>query len=102
VFAGLCGFLLGLVHSYDVLSVGAVWLTYLLINTLRPLRTLAQTLPSLEQQETKDEVSSSFHAWPQALLAGAITAPSVAYIYVQYRTEAVFRARANVATLSAP
>lgn len=41
-------------------------------------------------------------AWLQALVAGAITAPAVLYIAYQLRTESVFRARANVPTLSAP
>lgn len=88
IFAGLGGFLLGLVHSYDVISVSAVWFVYLLISTFRPL---PGAPPSLASRRLG-----------YALLAGALTAPSVAYIYIQYRTEEVFRARADVATLSAP
>ncbi|HEV2471865.1 MAG TPA: hypothetical protein VGS41_04325, partial [Chthonomonadales bacterium] len=40
--------------------------------------------------------------WLHALIAGALTAPSVAYVYYQFRTEAVFHARAEVATLAPP
>lgn len=84
IFAGLCGFLLGLIHTYDVISVSAVWLAYLVV---------LQWTKSMEAQ-------SPLHNWKQALLAGLITSPAVGYIYWQMRTEVVFQKRADVATLS--
>ncbi|MCS6775126.1 MAG: hypothetical protein RMJ43_13030 [Chloroherpetonaceae bacterium] len=83
VLAGAMGFVLGLTHSYDVLSVSAVWGTYLLFQTFQ-------------------KKGAMLHAWMSTAIAGALTAPAVFYIYFQYRTEAVFRARADVATLSPP
>lgn len=83
VLAGVSGFVLGLTHSYDVLSLSAVWGTYLLFRTFQERRIPPNT-------------------WISTLVAGALTAPAVLYIYLQYRTEAVFRARADVATLSPP
>jgi hypothetical protein len=103
LWAGLCGFLLGLVHSYDVISISAVWIVYLLLNTALPSSTGRRNRNTSEVSDTRHPTPDTrLRAWGYALLAGAITAPSVAYIYLQYKTEAVFRARADVATLSAP
>jgi hypothetical protein len=84
VAAGLCGFMLGLIHTYDVLSLAAVWLTYLAVNTLRPIAGTSR--PAL--------------LWRNALVAGAITLPAVLYIVNALRTEIIFRQRAAVPTLS--
>jgi hypothetical protein len=84
LLAGACGFALGLIHTYDVLSLAAVWLTYLLINTLRPLKNGPPTAI----------------LWRNGLVAGAITLPAVWYIYRQLATETVFKARAAVPTMS--
>ncbi|MCW3096039.1 MAG: hypothetical protein JWL77_1657 [Chthonomonadaceae bacterium] len=83
--AGLCGLALGVVHTYDVASLAAVWTVYLILLTV---------LPGLGADRKRGML------WLQALVAGAITAPSVLYIYHQLTSEAVFRARAEVKTLS--
>jgi hypothetical protein len=85
VGAGLCGLLLGLVHTYDVLSLGAVWLVYVIVLTMR---------------RNTDGAPKLLTGWLQALVAGALTAPSVLYIYHELTSEAVFRARAEVKTLT--
>jgi len=83
VGAGLCGLVLGFVHTYDVASLAAVWLVYLLLVTISP-----------RQAENFKRGA----LWTQGLVAGVITAPSVLYIYHELSTEAVFRARAAVKT----
>ncbi len=85
VGAGLCGAVLGVVHTYDILSLAAVWLVYLLLHTIMPRH--------VEHRKCGAN-------WLQALVAGSITAPSVLYIYLQLTSEAVFRARAEVKTLA--
>lgn len=85
VGAGLCGLVLGATHTYDILSLAAVWIVYLILCTV------------LRHQ---DENPQRGTAWLQALVAGAITLPSVLYIYHQLTSEAVFRARAEVKTLT--
>jgi hypothetical protein len=83
VVAGAAGFVLGLTHTYDVVSLSLVWLTYIIIQTIKP---------------TNSEHRARL--WIHAAIAGIITLPSVAYIALELRSEAVFRARANVETLS--
>ena len=77
LFAGLCGFLLGLTHTYDVITMAAIWLTYLVALTVKALL-------------AKDSVRGIGIGWLQALLAGLITLPAVAYIAFQLKSEAVF------------
>jgi len=89
VYAGMCGFLLGMTHTYDVITMTAVWTAYLLVNSVVGLR---QKLPA----------QAIAMPWLRAVIAGLITLPAVAYIAYQLKTEAVFQARANVATLSPP
>jgi len=98
VYAGLCGFLLGLVHTYDILTMAAIWLAYLLIITVSSLRAATPLSPAAWERGA----GGVRIAWLQALVAGAIAAPAVLYIAYQLRTESVFRARANVPTLSPP
>lgn len=83
IVAGIAAFVLGLSHTYDVLSLSVVWFTYLL------LQTVAQ----------KERVAK-IQMWKQAAVAGIIAFPATAYIALQLKSEAVFQARANVETLS--
>ncbi len=85
VGAGLCGLLLGLIHSYDVVSLAAVWSVFLLALTI---------LPSGRKRAAK------IGLWLQAFVAGLLTAPTVLYIGLQLLSDPVFRARAEVKTLS--
>ena len=94
VSAGACGFALGLIHTYDILSVSAVWTAYLLL-------TLAQYFYSNRNMPAVERVyvpKASQQALLQALVAGLCTAPAAAYIYHQLQTETTFLKRANVVT----
>ena len=82
VIAGLCGAVLGNMHSYDVLHLAAAWGTFLLVLTV--LRRGQGMAPR----------------WGRGLLALALSAPTTLYIAYMYRVEAVFQKRANVPTLS--
>ena len=82
VIAGLCGAVLGNMHSYDVLHLAAAWGVFLLVLTvLRRGRGMAPR-------------------WGRGLLALALSAPTTLYIAYMYKVEAVFQKRANVPTLS--
>jgi hypothetical protein len=85
VGAGLCGLALGAVHTYDVASLAAVWIVYLIFHTFL---------------SSRSDSANRFTPWLQAGVAGLITAPSILYIYLQLMSEAVFRARAEVPTMS--
>jgi len=88
VCAGLCGFVLGLAHTYDVITMAAIWGAFLVIRSARAA------------YGGTDSANDLPRAWLQAAIAGLIAAPAVAYIAYQLKTEAVFQARANVATLT--
>lgn len=79
--AGLCGLVLGNVHSYDVIHLAAAWSAYLLLRWL---------------------VTRRFPVRPvgQAALAGVAASPSVLYMAWLYTADPVFRSRADTATLS--
>ena len=81
LYAGVCLLLLGNIHTYDVLTVAAVWAGYLAILTI-----LERKLP------TKTIAIS--------VIAASIAIPSVAYQIYLYRIDEVFRARANSPTPS--
>lgn len=87
ISAGLLGAILGLTHTYDIISVSAVWCVFLISGVL-PQKTRA--------------VEWSYHTTLgsicRALVAGAIALPSVAYIYHALQTEATFNKRMNVVT----
>ncbi len=87
LWAGICGFVLGMTHTYDVITMAAVWCAFMVVVSIIRLRTSA---PIREITVT----------WLRGGVAGLITAPAVLYIAYQLRTEAVFRARANVETLT--
>jgi hypothetical protein len=79
--AGLLLFLLGNFHSYDVITVAAVWIGYLCVTGL-----VSRRLPFSELR--------------QAAVAAAIGLPTVLYQYYLLRTDPVFQARAAVPTPS--
>ncbi|MGC8669512.1 MAG: hypothetical protein ACP5VE_15500 [Chthonomonadales bacterium] len=81
--AGLCGFLLGNIHTYDVITLAAVWTTFLLVQAVRTRRMEASW-------------------WLPALFAGIPTAISTGYTAYLLFTERVFAQRAEVPTLSGP
>ncbi len=100
VGAGLCGFVLGLTHTYDVLSVGAVWIVYLCCSLLSNLQSAKISADNVAG-EAAIRTNPAMRTLLQALVAGVCTAPAVAYIYYQLQTEATFLKRANVVTASA-
>ncbi len=81
VGAGLCGLALGNIHSYDVIHLTLAWVFYLVGKGV-----LQRRVPVLELK--------------LALLAAAVALPSVAHMAWLYKTEPVFQARADTATLS--
>lgn len=83
VGAGLCGLLLGNIHSYDVIHLTAVWSAYLLARWV-----VGRRFPA--------------RAVGLALIAAVVAAPSVVYMAWLYATEPVFKARADTATLTPP
>ena len=95
--AGFCGFILGLIHTYDILSVSAVWVVYLVAVIIRYFSHNTNT----QNQERGIPSEHIKQALLQAVVAGMCTLPAVAYIYHQLQTEATFLKRANVVTGSA-
>ncbi len=82
IIAGVCGGLLGNMHSYDVLHLSAAWGVFLVVLTvLRRGKGMAQS-------------------WLRAVVALALTLPTTLYMYYVFNAEAVFHKRANVPTLS--
>lgn len=80
--AGLCGAVLGNIHSYDVLHLAAAWGLYLVAWTA---------------VQRGRNVGAS---WARGVLALALTLPTTVYEYLILQRETVFRARAEVPTLS--
>lgn len=81
VGAGACGLLLGNIHSYDVIHLAALCAVYLLLRWI-----IGRRFPTAHLK--------------LAVIAGAVTAPTVLYMFWLYQTEPVFRSRADTATLS--
>jgi hypothetical protein len=81
IYAGLCGFLLGNIHTYDVITVGVVWGGFLILRRL---------------VHGKWPVD----AFRYGLIAGAMTFVSTAYTAYQVITDPVFAKRAAVPTHS--
>lgn len=79
--AGLCGLLLGNIHTYDVLTLSAIWIVY-----------LGARWVSMRRWEPRLLL--------QSLTAGAMAAVSAGHMYYLLRTEEVFARRAAVETLS--
>jgi len=82
IIAGICGGILGNMHSYDVLHLSAVWGLFLVVLTvIRRGKGMAQS-------------------WLRAVVALGLTLPTTLYMYYVFSAEAVFHKRANVPTLS--
>jgi hypothetical protein len=81
VYAGICGLLLGNIHTYDVITLIAVWGGYRIVRATT-------------------ERKFDARAWLQAVVAGALTGISTAYMVYLVRTEEVFAKRVAVQTLS--
>ncbi len=76
VCAGLFLLLLGNIHTYDVVTVAAVWIVYLLCAIV------------IDRRVPKRDILLS-------LLAGLVALPSIGYQLYLYKIDEVFRARAN-------
>lgn len=83
IYAGLCLLALGNVHTYDVITVAAVWTLYLVVLGIAERR-----FPT--------------RVFYLSVLAAIIAVPSVAYQFYLYRIDEVFRARANSPIPSPP
>ena len=81
--AGICVFLLGLTHTYDVITMYAAFAA------------IAITMLASSAALFKRAAVS-------AVIAGAIALPAVLYIYHQLQVESVFHARMEVRTASGP
>ncbi len=82
VIAGICGGILGNMHSYDVLHISAAWGFFLIVLTVL---------------KRGQGVGMS---WLRGIVALALTAPTTLYVFYMYQKDAVFQKRANVPTLS--
>lgn len=84
--AGVCGCLLAIIHTYDIITVACIWFVYALAQGFVRLGDSAQRARS----------------WSMGIIAGLLTAPGIAYIYMAMRSDRVFAARIAEPTLSAP
>jgi len=85
VAAGLCAGLLAVEHTYDVITVAAVWLVYVASPPAAAWR-----------------VGGRVGSLRNHLLAGLCALPGVVYIAQAWHADREFAARVNVATLSLP
>lgn len=81
VYAGVCGLLLGNIHTYDVATLTFVWGTYLVVQ-------------SIIKRRWKPE------SWRRALIAGGMSAISTGYMYYITKTDYVMGIRSQIQTLS--
>jgi len=82
VLAGVCGAILGNMHSYDVLHLACAWGLFLVVWTvLRRGRGVGMS-------------------WLRGIVALALTVPTTLYQLYIFNAEATFHKRANVPTLS--
>ena len=81
VFAGFCGFLLGNIHGYDVITLAAIWSLYLIARM------------ALERRVALPQLAQAAVAFLPAFL-------SAGYQYYLLKSNPVFAARVNVQTLS--
>jgi hypothetical protein len=84
VIAGLCGFVLGDIHSYDVLHVCAAWGLFLVIWSILRWR------------------SGILRLWVHSLLALGLTMITTGWVYHVFETNPVFKSRAESPTLTPP
>ena len=81
--AGICGFILAVTHTYDVITLVAVTGGFAVVSTvLGPRKSVA-------------------NAWINAVITVAVAAPGVLFIYHELQTESVFQKRMQVPTTSA-
>ena len=99
VWAGVCGFALALVHTYDIISLSAVWAAYLLASLIAG-RNQARAASAFQPGDAANSDVKPSGSLLRALCAGAITLPAVLIIYRELKAEAVFQQRANVVTAS--
>lgn len=92
--AGFLGLLLGNIHSYDVITLAAVWVAYLAVRTIERHTAKSAT----ESAETQPQTLG--RSLVNAVVAGIVALPGTAYQYYLYRTEPVFRMRADDQTLT--
>jgi hypothetical protein len=126
--AGLLGLLLGNVHSYDVITVACVWGAYIAARALTsrvtagdfgfwildfglpadpPDAELATAPPPIQNPKSKIQNPrprpfSAGRALVDALVAALVALPATGYQYYLYRTEPVFRLRADQRLPSPP
>jgi len=81
LWAGACLLALANIHTYDVITVGCVWLAWFIISSIirKSLNTRTLLL---------------------SLMAAAMALPALAYQYFLYSTDTVFQARANTVIAS--
>ena len=79
--AGACGFVLGNIHTYDILTVAVIWTLWVLTRALHSRRIPTRTLLA-------------------GLITAIPTAVSTGYMLWVFRTETVFAQRVAVPTLS--
>jgi hypothetical protein len=84
ILSGIVVFILGLTHTYDVVTMLAVFGTYAFVCTLFKTVTRLAIV------------------WIYAGIVALISAPSVLYVYHELQTENVFRLRMEVRTASGP
>ncbi len=82
IIAGICGGILGNIHSYDVLHIAAAWGLFLIVWTIR---------------QRGRGVGKS---WLRSLVALALILPTTGYEYYAIHAEKVFGERAAVKTTS--
>lgn len=81
-YAGLCGFILGNVHTYDIITIAAIWGTYLIVQCII-------------QRNWKID------SWARAALAGALSLISTGYMYYIIKFDKVYNViKTRTATLS--
>lgn len=74
VYAGLMLLLLGNIHTYDIVTVGAVWVAYLIVKAVKDRRV-------------------PWRPVYMSLIAALMALPSVGYQYYLYSSEEVFKLR---------
>src|SRR5258708_520977 len=80
-YAGACGFLLGNIHTYDVITLTAIWGGYLFVSSV-----IARKI--------------DLGSWGRAIIAVIPTFVSSGYTYYLLKTDEVFAKRVAVETLS--
>lgn len=81
VYAGLCGLLIGNIHTYDIITLTCIWGVYLITRCIK-------------------ERKFKWDSWRRALIAGGLSAISTGYLFYQMKTDYVFSKRAFMGTLS--